>query len=109
MILQGLMLAACIAAYVFRKRTLSETKDSIYEEPEVDHIYEGLAIETCEGDLYEEISVYAHAEGAEAPWEWNWLNNIKTPLYTATICIKIFAIFYCVWLCSNLVNLSCKN
>lgn len=69
MILQGLMLAACIAAYVFRKRTLSETKDSIYEEPEVDHIYEGLAIETCEGDLYEEISVYAHAEGAEAPWE----------------------------------------
>lgn len=69
MILQGLLLAMCIAAFVFRKQTLSEKKDCIYEDPEVDHIYEGLAIETCEGDVYEEISVYAQPEGAEAPWE----------------------------------------
>uniref|UniRef100_A0A8C6SWZ9 Ig-like domain-containing protein n=1 Tax=Neogobius melanostomus TaxID=47308 RepID=A0A8C6SWZ9_9GOBI len=74
MILQGLLLALIIAAFGFRKKTLvtgtSDKEESIYEEPEVDHIYEGLAIETCDdGDLYEEISVYAQAEGAEAPWE----------------------------------------
>lgn len=70
MILQGLLLALVIAVFGFRKKTLSEKEDAAYEEPEVDHIYEGLAIETCEGaDLYEEISVYAQAEGTEAPWE----------------------------------------
>lgn len=69
MILQGLLLAMCIAAFVFRKKTVSAKNDLIYEEPEVDHIYEGLAIETCEGDVYEEISVFAQPEGAEAPWE----------------------------------------
>ncbi|XP_045924986.1 B-cell antigen receptor complex-associated protein beta chain isoform X2 [Micropterus dolomieu] len=68
-ILQGLLLAVCIAALLLRKRKLFEKKDSIYEEPETDHIYEGLAIETCGGGLYEELSVYAQADGAEAPWE----------------------------------------
>ncbi|KAI3364935.1 hypothetical protein L3Q82_001115 [Scortum barcoo] len=95
-ILQALLLAACIGALVLRKRNLVgykhfthksitrpgsdnlylwafgawyEKRDSIYEEPETDHIYEGLAIETCGGGLYEELSVYAQAEGAEAPWE----------------------------------------
>nr|AJG39039.1 B-cell antigen receptor complex-associated protein beta chain [Lutjanus sanguineus] len=68
-ILQGLLLAVYIAAVLLRKRTLSEKTDSIYEEPETDHIYEGLTIETCGGGLYEELSVYAQAEGAEAPWE----------------------------------------
>ncbi|XP_044034575.1 uncharacterized protein cd79b [Siniperca chuatsi] len=68
-ILQGLLLAVCIAAILLRKRNMSEKGDSIYEEPETDHIYEGLAIETCGGGLYEELSVYAQAEGAEAPWE----------------------------------------
>ncbi|XP_070783783.1 B-cell antigen receptor complex-associated protein beta chain [Enoplosus armatus] len=68
-ILQGLLLAVCIAAILLRKQTLLEKRDSIYEEPETDHIYEGLAIETCGGGLYEELSVYAQAEGAEAPWE----------------------------------------
>ncbi|XP_059180722.1 B-cell antigen receptor complex-associated protein beta chain isoform X2 [Centropristis striata] len=68
-VLQGLVLAGCIAAVLLRKQTLREKKDSIYEEPETDHIYEGLAIETCGGGLYEELSVYAQAEGAEAPWE----------------------------------------
>ncbi|XP_031699721.1 B-cell antigen receptor complex-associated protein beta chain [Anarrhichthys ocellatus] len=71
-ILQGLVLAGCIAAILLRRRQLLEKNDSIYEEPDTDHIYEGLAIETCGGDLYEELSVYAQAdgaEGAEAPWE----------------------------------------
>ncbi|XP_039990417.1 B-cell antigen receptor complex-associated protein beta chain [Xiphias gladius] len=68
-IFQGLLLAVCIAALLLRKQTLWEKNDSIYEEPETDHIYEGLAIETCGGGLYEELSVYAQAEGAEAPWE----------------------------------------
>ncbi|XP_029312257.1 B-cell antigen receptor complex-associated protein beta chain isoform X2 [Cottoperca gobio] len=68
-ILQGLVLAVCIAAVLLRKRQLLEKRDIIYEEPETDHIYEGLAIETCGGDLYEELSPYAEAEGTEAPWE----------------------------------------
>ncbi|XP_030255424.1 uncharacterized protein cd79b [Sparus aurata] len=68
-VLQGLLLAVCIAAVLLRKRTMGEKSDSIYEEPETDHIYEGLAIETCGGGLYEELSVYAQPEGAEAPWE----------------------------------------
>ncbi|XP_073346159.1 B-cell antigen receptor complex-associated protein beta chain [Pagrus major] len=68
-VLQGLLLAACIAAALLRKRGMGEKNDSIYEEPETDHIYEGLAIETCGGGLYEELSVYAQPEGAEAPWE----------------------------------------
>ncbi|XP_008296480.1 uncharacterized protein cd79b [Stegastes partitus] len=69
MVVQGLLLAACIAALLLRRRTLLEQKDSIYEEPETDHIYEGLAIETCGGGLYEELAVYSQADGAEAPWE----------------------------------------
>ncbi|KAM8729854.1 B-cell antigen receptor complex-associated protein beta chain [Acanthopagrus schlegelii] len=68
-VLQGLLLAVCIAAVLLHKRTMGEKSDSIYEEPETDHIYEGLAIETCGGGLYEELSVYAQPEGAEAPWE----------------------------------------
>ncbi|XP_041829035.1 B-cell antigen receptor complex-associated protein beta chain [Melanotaenia boesemani] len=68
-ILQGLLLAACIGAILLRKQRLMERRDSIYEEPETDHIYEGLAIESCGGDLYEDLSVYAQAEGTEAPWE----------------------------------------
>ncbi|KAG8008763.1 B-cell antigen receptor complex-associated protein beta chain [Nibea albiflora] len=69
MILQGLLLAVFIGAILLRKRTLTEKSDSIYEEPETDHIYEGLTIETCGGGLYEELSVYAQADGTEAPWE----------------------------------------
>ncbi|GAA6214562.1 B-cell antigen receptor complex-associated protein beta chain-like [Lates japonicus] len=68
-IFQALLLAVCIAAIMLRKQKLWEKSDSIYEEPETDHIYEGLAIETCGGGLYEELAVYAQAEGAEAPWE----------------------------------------
>ncbi|KAM3591338.1 uncharacterized protein V6R79_000406 [Siganus canaliculatus] len=68
-VLQGLLLAVVIAAAVLRTHKLSEKKDVIYEEPETDHIYEGLAIETCGGGLYEELTPYAQPEGAEAPWE----------------------------------------
>ncbi|XP_076007582.1 B-cell antigen receptor complex-associated protein beta chain [Genypterus blacodes] len=69
MFLQGLLLAGCISAFMLRRRTLSTRSDSEYEEPEIDHIYEGLAIETCGLDLYEDISVYAQADEAEVPWE----------------------------------------
>ncbi|XP_058477499.1 B-cell antigen receptor complex-associated protein beta chain [Solea solea] len=68
-IFQGLLLAFCISAILLRRQTMAEKKDSIYEEPETDHIYQGLAIESCGGGLYEELSVYAQADGAEAPWE----------------------------------------
>ncbi|KAM4524361.1 B-cell antigen receptor complex-associated protein beta chain [Odontesthes bonariensis] len=68
-VIQGLLLAACIAAILLRKQKLMEKRDSEYEEPETDHIYEGLAIETCEGGLYEDLSAYARTEGTEAPWE----------------------------------------
>ncbi|CAB1444632.1 unnamed protein product [Pleuronectes platessa] len=67
--LQGLLLAAIVTAILLRGRTVSEKKDIIYEEPETDHIYEGLEIERCDGGLYEELSVYAQADDAEAPWE----------------------------------------
>ncbi|KAM9837284.1 B-cell antigen receptor complex-associated protein beta chain isoform 2-T2 [Aulostomus maculatus] len=68
MVIQGMLLAVCLAALVKRNQTL-KNKDTIYEEPEPDHIYEGLNIETCGGDLYEELPVYTEANGAEAPWE----------------------------------------
>ncbi|XP_041672193.1 B-cell antigen receptor complex-associated protein beta chain [Cheilinus undulatus] len=71
MIFQGLLLAVCIAALIRCNRELFERGDSVYEEPETDHIYEGLEIETCGGDLYEELPVYEDTDGAgaEAPWE----------------------------------------
>ncbi|KAM7370578.1 hypothetical protein PAMP_010110 [Pampus punctatissimus] len=68
-IFQGLLLAVLIAALLQHKQNMLKEKDSIYEDPQTDHIYEGLEIETCGGGLYEELSVYAQAEGAEAPWE----------------------------------------
>ncbi|KAF6730041.1 B-cell antigen receptor complex-associated protein beta chain [Oryzias melastigma] len=67
-ILQGLLLPLCIAAVLLRKHKELEKSDSMYEEPEMDHIYEGLAIETC-GDLYEDLTLYSQPEIAEAPWE----------------------------------------
>ncbi|XP_035002368.2 uncharacterized protein cd79b [Hippoglossus stenolepis] len=67
--IQGLLLAAAVAAILLRGRIVSEKTEIIYEEPETDHIYEGLAIERCDGGLYEELSVYAQADDAEAPWE----------------------------------------
>ncbi|XP_061666049.1 B-cell antigen receptor complex-associated protein beta chain [Syngnathoides biaculeatus] len=73
MVLQGLMLAFIVTLLLQcnRKMLKSKMKESIYEEPELEHIYEGLTIEGCGGgDLYEELAVYAEAgDGAEAPWE----------------------------------------
>ncbi|XP_038152905.1 uncharacterized protein cd79b [Cyprinodon tularosa] len=68
-VLQGLLVAVCIGAYLLRKQKLIKDNDSVYEEPEADHIYEGLAIETCGGGLYEDLSAYARTEETEAPWE----------------------------------------
>ncbi|XP_019963116.1 B-cell antigen receptor complex-associated protein beta chain [Paralichthys olivaceus] len=68
-IFQGLLLAAAVAILMLRRKMVSEKTDIIYEEPDTDHIYEGLAIERCDAGLYEELSVYAQTDGAEAPWE----------------------------------------
>lgn len=69
-ILQGLLLAGCVTALMLRNRTLLEENDSVYEEPEMDHIYEGLTIETCGGGgLYEELSLYTQPQTTEAPWQ----------------------------------------
>ncbi|PWA21349.1 hypothetical protein CCH79_00003300, partial [Gambusia affinis] len=67
-VLQGLLLGVCIGAYLLRRQNLVKDSDSLYEEPETDHIYEGLAIEACGGGLYEDLTAYARVEGAEAPW-----------------------------------------
>lgn len=68
-LLQGAMLATCVAVPLLRRYTLVKKEDAIYEDPPQDHIYEGLVVETCDGDIYEDISAYAQTCGAEAPWE----------------------------------------
>uniref|UniRef100_A0A8C5BR57 CD79b molecule, immunoglobulin-associated beta n=1 Tax=Gadus morhua TaxID=8049 RepID=A0A8C5BR57_GADMO len=68
-ILQTLMLAICVVAPLLRRYTLVKKEDAIYEDPQQDHTYEGLVVETCEGALYEDISAYAQTGGPEAPWE----------------------------------------
>ncbi|CAL8263971.1 unnamed protein product [Arctogadus glacialis] len=68
-ILQTLMLAICVAAPLVQRYILVKKEDAIYEDPQQDHTYEGLVVETCEGTLYEDISAYAQTGGPEAPWE----------------------------------------
>uniref|UniRef100_A0A8C5AY57 CD79b molecule, immunoglobulin-associated beta n=1 Tax=Gadus morhua TaxID=8049 RepID=A0A8C5AY57_GADMO len=68
-ILQTLMLAICVAAPLVQRYILVKKEDAIYEDPQQDHTYEGLVVETCEGALYEDISAYAQTGGPEAPWE----------------------------------------
>ncbi|XP_057681763.1 uncharacterized protein cd79b isoform X2 [Corythoichthys intestinalis] len=70
-VLEGLMLAAIVALLLQRNRKMLQRRERIYEEPEIEHIYEGLNIEGYGGgDLYEELAVYAEAgNDAEAPWE----------------------------------------
>ncbi|XP_056433312.1 B-cell antigen receptor complex-associated protein beta chain-like isoform X1 [Gadus chalcogrammus] len=68
-ILQTLMLAICAAAPLVQRYILVKKEDVIYEDPQQDHTYEGLVVETCEGALYEDISAYAQTGGPEAPWE----------------------------------------
>nr|XP_046225191.1 B-cell antigen receptor complex-associated protein beta chain [Oncorhynchus gorbuscha] len=67
--LQALLLTLFALAPLLRHQTLLKKEDAIYEEPEHDHIYEGLEIEHC-GDLYEDISVYAQPGPAEAAAAW---------------------------------------
>nr|XP_057934245.1 B-cell antigen receptor complex-associated protein beta chain [Doryrhamphus excisus] len=67
---QALMLSVFAATLVRRNHKLLKQREIIYEEPDMDHIYEGLVLEGNEGDLYEDLSVYARAtEVTEAPWE----------------------------------------
>ncbi|XP_010864590.1 uncharacterized protein cd79b [Esox lucius] len=66
---QGSLLMLMILVPLLRRRTLGKKEEAIYEEPEHDHIYEGLAIEHC-GDFYEDISVYAQHGPAEAAAAW---------------------------------------
>ncbi|XP_077481849.1 B-cell antigen receptor complex-associated protein beta chain [Stigmatopora argus] len=70
-VLEGLMLAAIVTLLLQRHRKMVLRRERIYEEPKIEHIYEGLTIEGYgRGDLYEELSVYAEVEdGVEAPWE----------------------------------------
>ncbi|KAM9831217.1 B-cell antigen receptor complex-associated protein beta chain [Neosynchiropus ocellatus] len=68
-ILQALLLAVCAVAFLHHNRKLLVKHDIEYEEPEVDHIYEGLAIESRSEELYEELPVYDQMECTEAPWE----------------------------------------
>ncbi|XP_051927825.1 uncharacterized protein cd79b [Hippocampus zosterae] len=71
MVLQGLMLGVIVLLLLQRNRKMLKGRERIYEEPEIEHIYEGLTIGAYgEGDLYEELAVYAMADDcAEAPWE----------------------------------------
>uniref|UniRef100_A0A671RAC6 Protein sidekick-like n=1 Tax=Sinocyclocheilus anshuiensis TaxID=1608454 RepID=A0A671RAC6_9TELE len=66
--LQALLLILCIVVPLVQFYRLEKKEDAVYEEPEDDHIYEGLAIEQCGGaDLYEDIT--ALARDTDAAWE----------------------------------------
>ncbi|XP_016145554.1 protein sidekick-like [Sinocyclocheilus grahami] len=66
--LQALLLILCIVVPLVMFYRLEKKEDAVYEEPEDDHIYEGLAIEQCGGaDLYEDIT--ALARDTDAEWE----------------------------------------
>ncbi|XP_061763288.1 uncharacterized protein cd79b [Nerophis ophidion] len=69
MVTQAVMLALFVAVLLHRKLLLKK-KEIIYEEPQLDHIYQGLVMPTGGDNLYEELAIYSQAaEGAEAPWE----------------------------------------
>ncbi|XP_059386166.1 B-cell antigen receptor complex-associated protein beta chain [Carassius carassius] len=66
--LQAILLISCIVVPLVQIYKLEQKEDVIYEEPEDDHIYEGLEVERCGGaDLYEDITAYAR--DTEAAWE----------------------------------------
>ncbi|XP_038847460.1 B-cell antigen receptor complex-associated protein beta chain [Salvelinus namaycush] len=67
--LQALLLTLFALVPLLRHQSLLKKEDAIYEEPEHDHIYEGLEIEHC-GGLYEDISAYAQPGPAEAAAAW---------------------------------------
>uniref|UniRef100_A0A4W5K8W6 CD79b molecule, immunoglobulin-associated beta n=1 Tax=Hucho hucho TaxID=62062 RepID=A0A4W5K8W6_9TELE len=68
--IQGVLLTLFALAPLLRHQSLLKKEDAIYEEPEHDHIYEGLEIEHCGGGLYEDLSVYAQPGPAEAAAAW---------------------------------------
>ncbi|KAM8888552.1 B-cell antigen receptor complex-associated protein beta chain [Synchiropus picturatus] len=70
-ILQALLLTVCAVAFLHHNRKLLVKHDIEYEEPEVDHIYEGLAIESRTEELYEELPIYDQMECTEVPWGQN--------------------------------------
>ncbi|XP_067285528.1 B-cell antigen receptor complex-associated protein beta chain [Pseudorasbora parva] len=65
--LQAFLLILCIVVPLVQFYKLEKKEEADYEEPEDDHIYEGLAIEQCGGDIYEDISAYT--QPSDAPWE----------------------------------------
>lgn len=68
-LIQAFLLTLCAIAPFICYQTRNKKEETVYEEPKYDHIYEGLAIEHCGGDLYEDISMYAQPETADAAWE----------------------------------------
>ncbi|ROL53942.1 B-cell antigen receptor complex-associated protein beta chain [Anabarilius grahami] len=65
--LQAFLLILCIVVPLIQFYKLGKKEEADYEEPEDDHIYEGLEIEQCGGDIYEDISTYA--QPTDAAWE----------------------------------------
>ncbi|XP_052427286.1 uncharacterized protein LOC127969403 [Carassius gibelio] len=66
--LQTLLLILCIVVPLVYFYRLEKKEDAVYEEPDDNHIYEGLAVEQCGGgDLYEDISAFQQA--TDASWE----------------------------------------
>ncbi|CAM4706922.1 unnamed protein product [Leuciscus chuanchicus] len=65
--LQAFLLILCIVVPLVQFYKLEKKEEADYEEPEDDHIYEGLEIEHCGGDVYEDISVYT--QPTDAAWE----------------------------------------
>ncbi|KAJ7984613.1 hypothetical protein DPEC_G00356590 [Dallia pectoralis] len=66
---QAILLTLLVFAPLLKHQTLVQKEEAIYDEPEQDHIYEGLEIEHC-CDLYEDISMYAQQEPAEGAAVW---------------------------------------
>ncbi|XP_030630922.1 B-cell antigen receptor complex-associated protein beta chain [Chanos chanos] len=62
--IQGFLLVILICVPLFHFYKLEKKEETIYEEPEDDHTYEGLEIEHC--GLYEDIP--ALSQGTEAVW-----------------------------------------
>ncbi|KAG9267427.1 B-cell antigen receptor complex-associated protein beta chain [Astyanax mexicanus] len=68
--LQAFLLVLCIVLPLLWHYRLGKKEEAVYEEPERDHTYEGLEIEHCGGDLYEDIRAFADvSQGPEAAWE----------------------------------------
>ncbi|XP_026883234.2 B-cell antigen receptor complex-associated protein beta chain [Electrophorus electricus] len=67
--IQTFFLMLCIALFWIKCNKLVNKEEAVYEEPEDDHTYEGLEIEHCGGDLYEDIHAYSQCQEAEESLE----------------------------------------